>query len=201
MIGIGRATACSFGILAAVIVAAPQWAGATVLSGKVNADNEFWAYLSTDDSVQGTQIGTGNSWGTTYPFAAMLTPGVTNYLHVKALDGGPPAAFLGAFSLSDGQFVFVNGTDSLLTNTADWKVSVTGFGAGYSTPTFSGLNGVGPWYNQPEISQTAAWLWNDQGGNPSYFSTAINVVPEPAGLSVLALGGMGLLCRRRSCCR
>lgn len=196
MVHIARAKA--YVLCLVVLMAHPRFAEATILSGKVNADDAFWAYLSTNDSVEGTLIGSYSGWGTSAVVSGALTPGVTNYLHIKVQDGSPPGGFLGAFSLDDAQFRFANGTSDLVTNTVHWKVSVTGFGADYHAPTFNGFNGVSPWGKRTEMPDEAAWLWNGQGGNPSYFSTAITAVPEPAALSILTLCGLGVLRRRRS---
>ncbi len=47
-------------ITLAVGLALSAGAGATTLSGKATADNAFWAYVSTSDSVLGTLIGSGD---------------------------------------------------------------------------------------------------------------------------------------------
>src|SRR4051812_37986491 len=111
----------------------------------MTVDNAFTTYLSTSDTVQGTQIGFGNSWPSLQNFSSLLTPGVTNFLHIVAQDFGAPAMFIGDFTLSDAGFQFSNGTQHLLTNTTNWGFSNTGFTGSYSTPLDEGPNGTGPW--------------------------------------------------------
>ena len=154
----------------------------TTFSGKLTADNTFKIYISTDDSVLGTFLGGGNDWGTGFTFnAASLTQGSTNYVHVVAVNEGGPGGLLGSFNLSDSNFVFANGSTVENTTAADWKVSLTGFGSGYTTPVNEGLNGVGPWGTLNGISSSSNWMWNYESHNLSdtnteYFSMAVKPV-------------------------
>jgi PEP-CTERM motif len=160
-------------------------------------------YISTSDAVLGTLVGTGNNWQVTYSLNATLTPGVTNYLHIVATDSGAPAGFLGEFALSDNSFQFANGTQNLLTSTADWNVSTTGFGGSYATGIDLGANGVGPWGTRPNIDANAHWIWEPVacGSCTVFFETAItsnvSATPEP-GTPVLLAAGLALLWRRRA---
>lgn len=185
---------CILGIIA--FLASVGAAQATTMSVDMAADNEFFAFLSTDDNVQGTLIGSGNDWTAVSSFSAALTPGVTNYLHIVALNFGGPAGFLGQVALSDSGFAFPNGSQSFLTQTTGWKGSVTGFGTNYVTPDSYGANGVAPWGNQnPEISSTAQWIWagSADGVTTAYFSLAIiPTTSVPDGGSTVVLLGLTL---------
>lgn len=178
-------------------------AGAASLTARMTVDNSFTACISTDDSVQGTWVGSGDNWGATYTFTAGLTPGVVNYLHIVASDSGVIAGFIGDFSLSGSDFLFANGQSTLVTSSADWKVSAIGFGSNYSIPDEIGANGVSPWGYRQGISSSAKWLWTNMGNDTHstrYFSTPIIFVPEPSGSVVFAtglIGAVGLLRLRR----
>ncbi len=105
--------------LAALSVAGP--ASATTISGSMTADDSFTAYLSTSDASLGTPIASGSNWGFAYSFSTVsLTPGQNYYLHIEAYDAAPPGGFIGSFTLSDSGFAFVNGSQTLDTNTTDW---------------------------------------------------------------------------------
>ena len=185
-------------LILAAVLAAPLLASAavgTTLSGNLTVDNSFTAYLSTTDSTLGTQIGSGSAWESTYSVSSVLTPNVTEYLHIVANNVGGPGAFIGSFSLDNSNFAFANGTQTLLTNTTDWKQSATGFGSNYTTPISSGSNGVSPWGAQSGISSNAQWLAYQDGWTTAYFSTtitAVAAVPEPETYAML-LAGLGLI--------
>jgi PEP-CTERM motif len=175
---------------------------ATSLTGFMTVDNLFSAYISTSDSVQGTLIGSGNSWPTTVNFSTLLTPGVTNFLHIVATDQGAPAMFIGDFTLSDASFQFANGTQHLLTNTTDWGFNNTGFTGSYSTPLDEGPNGTSPWSTLSNISVSARFIWDNPacGSCTTYFSTAITSldapgVPEPSTYALL-IAGFAMLSRK-----
>jgi len=184
---------------------------ATTLSGDLTADDSFTAYLSTDDSVLGGLIASGASWPTTFSFAgAALAPGVTNYLHVIAIDGGAPHMFVGDFTLSAADYQFVNGSQTLETNTTDWK-SLRGTGIAWTTPTGTpiplGFNSGGAvWSGRASIPGTAEFIWaagaTDPAGEVAFFSTPITftaAIPEPStyALMLAGLGFVGFVANRR----
>lgn len=185
----------------ALSVLLPISASATTLSGNLTADDAFTAYLSTDDSVAGTLLVSGSSWPSAQSFSTTLTSGNTYYLHIAAKDVfGAPSAFLGSFSLSDTNFTFGNGTQTLASNSINWEVSATGFGLAYSTPYDGfGANGVGPWGTMSSIASDARWIWTGPSGTvgEAYFTTTITAVPEPETYAML-LAGLGLLGFTRS---
>lgn len=178
-------------------------ATATTLSGALTADNELSAYFSTVDSVPGTLLTSGNSWGSTYALPSTLIGAGTSYLHIVATDWGAPAALIGDFALSDAGASFSNGGQSLLTDTAHWVVRTGSLAGADETPISLGTNGAGPWGSRAGISANAEWIWDvDQcGGCTRYFSTTITAaVPEPQTYALL-LGGMAALggfARRRA---
>jgi hypothetical protein len=57
---------------------------------------------------------------TSHP-ATALTPGVTNYLHIEAINYGVVGGFIGDFTLSDTGFQFANGSQTLVTETTHWS--------------------------------------------------------------------------------
>ena len=173
-----------------------------ILSGTVNTDNSFQAYISTSDSVQGTLIGSGSYWGTTSSFTDSLAAGATYYLHIVAVNAGGPGGLLGAFTLSDNQFSFANGSSTLLTGDTALVQNLTGFGNTYNATVSEGVNGASPWGLQSGYgSYSPSWVWNynsvgSSDYNTVYFSAAINAtaapVPEPTE-GALLLSGFGLL--------
>jgi hypothetical protein len=153
---------------------------ATTINGLLSVDNAFIAYISTSDSTLGTQVATGHDYSAVFGVpATTLTPGVTNYLHIEAfnlaVDGNGPAMFVGQFSLSDTQFKFANGTQSLLTNTTDWSAGLNSTNNIFTqqpwvTPGSGGLIsfatnavGTGTW-GPPRagIDPTAQFIWSTE---------------------------------------
>jgi len=168
-------------------------------------DNFFDLYISSDDSTQGTLIGSGNNWQVTSNFNTVLATlplGGTYYIHARARgDGSTIEAFIGDFAV-DSRFRFDNGLTSITTNTTNWRESSTGWGNWNLSPVSAGQNGVSPWGFRNGISANATWLRYDLG-TTRYFSTTItSVVPLPpaamSGVACLAtIGGLALVRRRR----
>jgi len=148
------------------------------LSGNLAVDNTFEAYISTDDSVQGDLLSSGNNWQTTYTLLSQLTPEQDYYLHIKATNTGGPSGFLGDFEITGTEHTFSNGLTTLNTNTTDWIVSTSGWN-NYQTPTSYGTNASAPWSVRDNIDASAEWIWssNNQTDNTTYFSTRITVPP------------------------
>ncbi len=213
------------GVAAAAVLFSGVGAQAATLTGTLSADNEYAAFISTNDAVLGTYLTSGYDWTSAQTFNTTLNPGQTYYLHVVAnnwyglsnMNGGNPDAFLGSLSLSGPGFQFANGLQTLNTDQADWRV------VAHSYQTLTGpLNWVTPnetpdqwatngdtssiWYRNhgliTGISPDAGWIWAhiDTGGE-ALFSTTItsDAVPEPAAWALM-IGGFGLagaMLRRR----
>jgi hypothetical protein len=148
------------------------------LSGNLNVDNEFEAYLSTDDTVQGVFLSSGDDWPTTYNLLSELEPGQDYYLHIKATDKGGVAGFLGDFEINGTEHTFSNGLTTLTTNTTDWMVSTSGWN-NYQTPSSYGANGSSPWGTRTLVDANAQWIWSSDNDNDNltYFSTRIGAPP------------------------
>jgi hypothetical protein len=179
-------------------------AAAGTVTVTMTVDNAFTAYISTSDSVLGTQILTGTTWEQVLTTTEGLA-NATNYLHVVATNEGGPGGVVGQFSLSDPAFQFANGSQSLLTDAAYWTYSSSGFGSGMAAPVgYHQNDGLEHWPVRPGISQSAYWIWDsvtENAAGPLYFSTPIfyqgSDVPEPATFGLLGAGlALGFLYRR-----
>ena len=140
------------------------------LNVTMTVDDSFTLYISTDDNVLGTFVGTGNNWQQNYQFTAAVTPGVTNFIHVVAVDGGYVAGFAGVFNIVSGNFRFENSTNQLDTAERNyWSVSRTGFGQNYEVPTLSN-------YTWPNSFLNGRAIWTNNGydlNTTRYFSCKI----------------------------
>ncbi|WP_036266130.1 PEP-CTERM sorting domain-containing protein [Methylobacillus glycogenes] len=193
-------------IAAAVGLALAANAHATDLSGSLTADNQFSLYISTSNDTLGEHIVSGNNWGSAPSFSGFnLVAGQNYFLHVVTYnwdyesDGFYIASgFLGNFALNGSNFSFANGSQTLLTNTADWKVAVGSDLSTWVTPTETpisfGQNGVQPWGYHAAIDDEAQWIWQSSNSTKyALFSTAIlAAVPEPSSYALL-LAGIGVL--------
>lgn len=170
-------------------------ARATELAAKLNVDNDFALYISTQESGAGTLIGEvvypPYLWSETKHYTVQLSPGVHNFLLIHARDRGWIAGFLGSFRLSDTSFAFANGTQSLVTNASvGFQATLTGFGGAPVPIVDEGANGVWPWGFRLEQPADSHWIW---AGNPYttddvYFSIPIDPTTPLITYSWLADG-------------
>ncbi len=183
----------------AVLATALSASYAGTLSVAMTVDDDYEAYISTDPNVQGTFFMEGqDSWNSVETATVNLTPGVKNYLHIRARDVfGNPQMLIGTFKLT-GDFRFANGTQSMDSNIFDMTLNKTGFGQPHITIKDLGANGTSPWGPLGNgISSNARFIWSeDFGPGDRYFAIPLNnVVPEPA--TALILGGALVAFRRR----
>ena len=156
------------------MIASANLAHPATLSGSLTVDNFFFAYVSTSDSTLGTLVASGADWPTTVSLSQALTPGVTNYLHIEAINEWGPAMFVGQFSLDNTLFMFANGTQSLLTDTPHWSAifNNTNNSATEQTwvmPTGGGVTSFGPndgsvstpWGLFSDIDSSAQFIWSN----------------------------------------
>jgi len=146
------------------------------LTGKLHVDNSFEAFISTSDNTQGTLIGSSSGqWWNLDSFSTNLDSGQDYYLHIKAIDVGGVAGFLGEFEITGTDHKFSNGLTNLSTNTTDWSVSTTGW-SNYQPASGYGLNGVWPWWLRSGVDANARWIWssNNDAHNTNYFTTKIS---------------------------
>lgn len=150
-------------------------ANSGVLSARMTADNLYTVYISTNDNTQGTAFGSGNNWGQVYSHSTNLVAGQTYYLHVLANDVGGPEMMIGDFTVT-GDFKFTNGSQTMSTSAANWKVSSTGW-SGYGSAIDVGGNGISPWGFLSGISSGARYIWrspwNTSGNDVAYFTTPV----------------------------
>lgn len=180
------------GIMATCLIGTAQ--AAVTLSASMTADNYFDAFISTSPTLAGVNFLSGSNWPQTYTGSTTITAAGTYYLHVIAGDQGGPRMLIGSFSLDSTDGTFINGSQSLVTNTVDWTVSDVGLGINSVAPTSQGLNGTNIWGNFSLISPSAEYTWHPNFPVISYFSTPIVVVPAPGIVSLL---GLAVLRRRR----
>ena len=172
-----------------------------ILNANATVDNQFTAYISTNPNVQGTPFMSGNNWQVLTSGSHTFTAAGTYYLQIFGEDLGPPAMFIGSFTLSTPEGTFSNGTQALLTGSLNWMSSPVGFGAPGAPPAVIGPNGSGPWGNFAPLG-AAEYVWAPfVAGTPTnvgYFWTTITIVPTPGVASMVALGGVVMSRRRRA---
>lgn len=182
----------------AIVLGLASAASAQVtLSANMTADNEFTAYISTSPTLEGTSFLSGNSWPSTFSGSTVLNDAGTYYLHVFAIDRGPPMMFIGDFTLDNVDATFQNGAQTLTTDAVNWVVSSTGFGDSTVAPADLGQNGASPWGSFALIDSSARYIWHPSSSQVAYFSTTITVVPAPAAMTSFAALGLVALRRRR----
>jgi MSHA biogenesis protein MshQ len=167
-----------FAFISAIVCLLPS-ALASVISNSINVDNSFKVYISTDDSVRGTLLGSiaDDNWWITYDFTSSLIPGQDYYLHIKATNLNGVGGFLGGFTIAGTDHLFSNNRDDVTTNPTTWLVSTTGWN-NYQPATSYGANGDAHWGFIPTIPVRAKWIWssNNNADNIVYFSTKIKAV-------------------------
>ncbi len=175
-------------------------AQATTLTAVLTCDDDYEAYISTNDSVQGTLFMENfGIWNSIETGSTALTAGVENYLHIRARNNGGNQMIIGQLTLSDADFSFDNNTQFNVSNTTDWRLSRTGWGLNNLTAIDLGPDGTSPWGNQAGIDNSARFIWSETPFNTDdhYWSIRLTPVPEPATMSVLALAAVAAIRRRK----
>jgi len=134
----------------------------------------YWDYPTSNNTAPGRDMAdasgnNANIYGTPYP-----------------IDSGKYTTVAGEFQNSDSPY----GTFDQGGNVWEWNEAIIG--------SDRGLRG-GSWYSNPVGGLPAAYRSYDYYPTYEYFDIGFRVseVPEPATMSLLALGGLGMLVRRR----
>jgi hypothetical protein len=203
--------------LFAIAVASTVGAQATTLTGQMTADNAFFAYLGTSPTTLGTAVGSGNDWTSAFALTpTVLTPGVTNYLNIEAINYGGPGGLSFVLNLSDTGFDFGNGTRTLTTDSSNLAYFSGSYNNGSSAVTPQ------PWVPATgPVTPDSGYPWGNVVGTPNWadasplglntcgggfctvdFSvpiTSVGGVPEPSTWAMMILGfaGLGSMAYRR----
>lgn len=197
------------GVLALVTVALPLRAQ-SLLSGVINADNAFTAFLAPASSPTMVQVANGTEWWRTVAFSGVqLQAGESYQFRVRVDDIGTISGLLATLSISGDTHRFVGGGTTLLTNTAGgWTGATTGWDTGVQSLVAYGQMGGAIWGNRPQQytpaewamqSNAAQWIWTADNciDCTRYFTANIVAVPEPATWLLLAAGLLVLPFARR----
>jgi hypothetical protein len=160
----------SLGVVAASISVATVANASTSLSGAMTADNAFFAFLGTDATSLGTQIRSGNNWGQAFALTSTaLTPGVTNYLNIEAINYGGPGGLNFVLNLSNTGFQFANGGQVLTTDSSN---------LGSFTGTYNNANygvAVQPWVTATgAVIQDTGYGWGNVAGTSNWADASTN---------------------------
>ena len=184
---------------------------ASSLSGWFNADDRFEAYLSTDNSVQGTKLyadsdDLNNNWKGFSAFTdgqVALASGQDYFLHIYAKNKDNRAGLIGDLTLSDLSSHYFAGeptlTEVLTNNLGLWTAGDSGWNNYHAVLEQTG------WGSQANVGKRNAdkWIWDEDfvgtfpngnlKGDEAYFSLAIKAnsaaaVPEPGVTLLLASG-------------
>lgn len=179
---------------AAVVGLAGSALASVTLNAAITADDYFTAFISTSPTLQGVSFLSAENYFINHFGSAVLPEAGTYYLHVIAGDRGNQRMFIGDFTLDSPDATFLNGTQSLLTNTADWGVSSEGLGLNMVQPVVQPSGWGAP---RQGISPNASYLWHPQQPAVAYFSTPITVVPATGVAGLLGVAALALGRRRR----
>ena len=103
---------------------------ASTLSGTLNVDDEYVAYISETFAGDGVAFSTNDAWyGTTGFSGVSLAAGTDYYLHVKGINGGGISGFIGDFTIAGADHKFMGGTSFVTTANAHWTVGDTTWGS------------------------------------------------------------------------
>lgn len=157
------------------------------LNYEMTADNSFKFYISESDNEVGNFLLSGDYWAAFYKGSTKLSKGKKYYLHIKATDLDGAGGFAGTFNLTGSGLKFSNNSKTLITNIDTFKISKTGFGKDYSTPTIcsnSYDNRLSP----------AKWIWTNYGGDTAgdRYLTA-EIIPDSPALVATATGNSNVV--------
>lgn len=175
------------------------------------ADDQFYAYISTDNTVLGDLFAQGGGGSPSGQVA--LIPGQTYYLQIEAINIGGAGGFASSSTLSDPSFAFGNGTQSLDTSAAGvgyWSAAYGGTTDGSTAqqawviPTESALEETNVpfsnviWANDANSSPGGS-DWNGQCTNcyVTFSATIESATPEPSTAMLIFPAALGLYGLRR----
>lgn len=164
----------------------------TILSSTATADDVFRAYLSPNaNSIAGlSEIKYSNIWLTAETTETVLTATTPTYLIIEAINlGGGIGGFLGSFSLSDSNYAFGNGLQTIHSGGTGWTMYVDSLSNSASTIVSQGANGIAPWGGAfSQISSSAEWVWYydslapGSAGDTSTVYFVTTITPTPAAV-------------------